>query len=333
MIRKGATFAMAAALGAGLLGFGQVAKAAEVTLRAITSLPKPLFTNKPFWSLMEDVNTNGKGVLKITYIGGPEAMPVQEQMGGLSRGIVDVYFGPTSYFDGDIPEVMAQNASNKTAMQARADGAVDLMNKVFNRRVNAQYLGYFGSGYTFHIYLKKAPKRTPSGGVDLSGLKVRGATVYRPFFEKLGINTVLVHVPEMYTALDRGVIEGAGWTNLIAEFGWDKFLKYRIWPTYWQGDLAVVVNLDKWKSLSAEAQDLLQNAVIKHEKLAHNMFVDAVKKEDKILRQRGMQDIILKGDLGRSYRRAAYETLWEQLNKKLPAAQVAELRAKFFKEE
>jgi hypothetical protein len=112
---------------------------------------------------------------------------------------------------------MAQNASNLTAMELRARGAHELLNKAFNERANAQYLGYFGSGYTFHTYLKSEPKRTPAGGIDFSGLKVRGATVYRPFYDRIGLNMVLIHVPEMHSALERGVID-IGWTTLAMVF-------------------------------------------------------------------------------------------------------------------
>jgi TRAP-type C4-dicarboxylate transport system substrate-binding protein len=306
--------------------------AAQQNLRSITALPKPNVMNTPFHELLAELNAKYKDTMQIQYIGGPEATPVQEQMGALQRGVVDVFYGPSSYFDGQIPEVMAQNASNMTAVELRARGAHDLLNKAFNERANAQYLGYFGSGYTFHIYLKNEPKRTASGGVDLTGMKIRGATVYRPFYEKVGINMVLVQVNEMHSALERGVIEGIGWTTLaVTDAGWDKFLRYRIFPTFWQGDLAFVVNLNKWKALSQKERDLLQAAVIDAEKRGHELFLAKAKEQEDKLRAGGMKDIVLQGDDAKKYYAAAHESLWEQLGQKVAADRVAELRAKFVK--
>jgi TRAP-type C4-dicarboxylate transport system substrate-binding protein len=305
---------------------------AQQNLKSITLLPKPNVMNTPFHELVAELNAKYKDTMQIAYIGGPEAVPVQEQMGALQRGVVDVFYGPSSYFDGQIPEVMAQNASNMTAAELRARGGHELLNKAFNERANAQYLGYFGSGYTFHIYLKNEPKRTASGGVDLTGMKIRGATVYRPFYDRIGANLVLVQVNEMHSALERGVVEGIGWTTLaVTDAGWDKFLKYRIFPTFWQGDIAFVVNLNRWKALPQKERDLLTAAVIDAENKGRDLFLAKAKEQENKLRAGGMKDIVLQGDDAKKYHVAAHESLWEQIAQKVSKERVDELRAKFVK--
>ncbi|MGE0723180.1 MAG: TRAP transporter substrate-binding protein DctP [Alphaproteobacteria bacterium] len=319
----------AVALGLGL----NAAVAAEVTLKAITAFPRTNLMNQPFHDLVEELNAKGKGSIRIRYLGGPEVTPVQEQMGALQRGVVDVYYGPSSYFDGQIPEVGAQNASNKTAMELRKDGGQALLNEAFNKRANGQYLGYYGSGYTFHIYLKQKPKMLTNGMPDLTGVKVRGATVYRPFYETLGINTVLVQFSEIHSALERGVIEGVGWTNLaITDGGWDKFLKYRIFPTYWQGDIALVMNHDAWKKLDAQQQKLLTDLVVASEAKAHEYFKTEVEKQSQKLKASGMQDIVLEGAAAKTYSRNAFQSLWDQLGKRISADEVARYRKVFYSE-
>lgn len=318
----------------GLVGTLSVNPAtAEVTLKAVTTFPRPATLNGPFLKMLDEVNANGKGVIKIQYIGGPEAIPQLEQLAAVQRGVVDIFFGPASYFDGQVPETGAHNASNRTAMELRAAGAIDLMNKAFNTKANAQYLGYFGSGYTFHIYLKNEPKRTSTGGIDLTGLKIRGASIYRPFYDTQKLTTVVIQVPELFTALERGVVDGIGWTTIgVTDNNWERFLKYRVFPPFWQGDMAVIANLDVWKKLDPKARDMLQSAVIAFERTAHETFQSFAKREEEKLFAAGMKDLKPSPEETKKYADAAFNSLWDQLGKRLPKEEVAALRKAFYKE-
>src|SRR4051812_50141350 len=51
------------------------ASAQEVTLRAVTAFAEGTQFSKNFERFIEKVNADGKGVVKINYIGGPRAMP------------------------------------------------------------------------------------------------------------------------------------------------------------------------------------------------------------------------------------------------------------------
>ncbi len=333
MIRILVTVAFAAWLGIVGSAFSSAATAAETTLKAIFALPVNHNLNIPFNNLIKEVNETGKGVVQIKIIGGPEATPVQEQLGALQKRIVDLYFGPTSYFVGDIPETKAMNASNRSAMELRANGGLAMLNEAFNKRANAQYLGYFGSGYTFHLYMTMDPKRTTTGGVDWKGLKIRGTAPYRPFYDRLGITMINLHLPEMYTAFERGVVDGFGWLTIaVTTNGWEKFIKHRVFPAFWQGDFANLVNLDVWKGLSPEARDLLNNVTIKHERKTHDRFKSMAAGEEKKLRAAGMKDIHLQGAEASEFVSAAYDGLWESLGKHVPASEVAAFKAKFWKE-
>ena len=49
--------------------------AQEVTLRAVSSFAEGTEFSKNFERFIEKVNADGKGVIKINYIGGPRAVP------------------------------------------------------------------------------------------------------------------------------------------------------------------------------------------------------------------------------------------------------------------
>ena len=49
--------------------------AQEVTLRAVTAFAEKTTYSRGFEKFIERVNAEGKGLIKINYIGGPKAMP------------------------------------------------------------------------------------------------------------------------------------------------------------------------------------------------------------------------------------------------------------------
>jgi TRAP-type C4-dicarboxylate transport system substrate-binding protein len=307
--------------------------AAETTLKVVTVFPRNHTFNIPVFEMLKELNAKGKGVLQLQYIGGPEAVPPTEQLAALQRGVFDIFVGAASYYDGQVPETGAHNASNKSAVQLRKDGALDMMNKAFNAKANAQYLAYLGSGYTFYIFLKEEPKRTGAGGFDLKGLKVRGPSIYRPFYETQGITAVNVQVPEMYSALERGVIDGIGFPLIgLTNLSWEKQLRYRVLPAFWQGDHSIIANLDVWKKLDAKQRQLLQGAALETERKAHDFFQAESKREEQKLLAAGVKDLKPSPEEGKKYAAAAHNSLWEQLGKRLPANEVAALRKVFYRE-
>ena len=308
-------------------------RAAEVTLRTITSLPSPHAINAQFHTLMKEVNAKGKGLVQIQYIGGPETVPVAEQLTALQRGVADLYFGPASYFDGQVPETGAMNASNRTAAELRALEAYTLLNHAYRTKANAEFLGYFGSGVSFWLYLKNEPKRLPSGAVSFEGMKLRGAPVFRGFYESLGATLVVVQAPEIYTALERGLVEGIGWTSLgLTDSGWEKLLKVRVFPNFWQADIALLGNVNSLQKLDPQARALLREVIVAVEKNSEEWGAGERSRQEVRMRAAGMKDIRLEGEEARKYYAAAYGSLWAALERRLPKNEVDALRKAFFKE-
>jgi TRAP-type transport system periplasmic protein len=82
--------------------------------------------------------------------------------------------------------------------------------------------------------------------------------VYRDFFQALGA-TVMVTAPgEVYIALERRVVDGYGWpTAGIFDLNWHEKTKFRVDPGFYNTEVSLVMNLDKWKALSQRQRDLL----------------------------------------------------------------------------
>ena len=234
----------------------QGAAAQEVTLRGLTAFAEGTFFSRNFERFIEKVNAEGKGVLQIRYIGGPKAMPPMEAGNALRSGVVDIGNIPSAFYVGQLPEADAQKLARILPAEQRKNGAWDYINRLHNEKLNAVYLARQHSNVQFHLYSNK-----PVAKADLSGLKLRVTPVYQAFFAALGATTVTTAPGEVYTALERGVVDGYGWPSLgIFDLAWHERTKFRLDPPFYAVDVGVLVNLDKWRSLSQRQQGLLLEA-------------------------------------------------------------------------
>ena len=82
-----------------------------------------------------------------------------------------------------------------------------------------------------------------------TGLKIRITPVYREFFQALNANVVTTAPGEVYTALERGVVDGYGWPiGGVFDQNWQQHTKYRVDPGFYDAEVSIIVNLDKWKA-------------------------------------------------------------------------------------
>ena len=100
-------------------------------------------------------------------------------------------------------------------------------------------------------------------------------------------------------------------------------------PGYAPGDVALTVNLARWKGLSNEARDVLTAAAIETEGWAQVFYEGEIGKEAAKLKQAGMKDIVLEGDVRSRYLKAYRDSRWNEITKRLGAAQANQLKAAF----
>lgn len=99
---------------------------------------------------------------------------------------------------------------------------------------------------------------------DLKGLKLRTAGAWLEISKTLGAAPVTMPGAEVYTALERGVIDATEWGTLYENItpGFNKIAKYVIIPGVHQpvAPFEVMFNKDAWAKLSARDQELIQIA-------------------------------------------------------------------------
>ncbi|QDL92651.1 C4-dicarboxylate ABC transporter substrate-binding protein [Paroceanicella profunda] len=307
-------FLRSAAIAGVLSGLAFGAAAEEVTLRAISAFPKPLYFSQSFQNFVDMVNERGKGVIRIDYIGGPEMFPPNQQVDAVRRGVVDMQYGPATYYLGKMPEADAWVGMTVSAAEARENGGFAIMQKAFSEKLNVELLAHADTGFNFHIYTLKEPKKLEDGSLDLDGLKIRSQPIYKGFFEGMGIIPVSVPVPDVYTGLERGTFDGSGWPILaIKDLSWDKFLRFRIDPGFFNSDLAVVMNTAKWEGLSEEAKTILTEVSAEYEKSSTAAIEATIEATDKQVRDEGMTVITLEGAAREKFLDAAYDSAWNRM--------------------
>ena len=142
-----------------------------------------------------------------------------------------------------------------TPWEEREKGVFDFMQKIHADKANAYFLSRMGSGIPFQFYVNKPVK----GLDDLKGMKLRCSPTLIPFLKKIGASPVMMPPGDIYTGMERGVVQGYVWPAAqIREWGWEKVTKYVLEPaTPYQAIDVVLVNLDVWKKLPKQIQELL----------------------------------------------------------------------------
>ncbi|OGP73912.1 MAG: hypothetical protein A2V86_03570 [Deltaproteobacteria bacterium RBG_16_49_23] len=300
-----------------------------VTLKAITAWPKNASDNKSLDFFLESVTRQVAkkypGELKINMIGGPEAVKIQDQVQAAQRGMVDMVHTTNAYYVSVLPEVDAMKLSNFTPWEERANGAWAFYNELHEKK-GLYFLGRIGTDLPFSLYLTK-----PIKTADLKGLNIRVSPMYIQLVKGLGGNPVVIPPTEVYTALERNVVDGYGWPSIgIREWGWDKHTKYIVEPPFYSGPHPMVMNLKTWNGLPKKFQDVINEAAMEAERKIVAYYVEEIKKELSLLKQAGLQVIDLPPAEKEKFLKIAYEEGWKDILGKSPqvGAKLKELLTK-----
>jgi TRAP-type C4-dicarboxylate transport system substrate-binding protein len=299
--------ALAAALTASSLS------AQEVTLRAVSAFAEGTQFSKNFERFIEKVNRDGKGTVQINYIGGPRAMPPFEVGNAVRTRVVDMANVTGAFYTNLMPESDGFKLIGKPMSEQRKNGTWDYVNQLHNQKLNAWYLARQFHNVPFHIYLNKKIDKH-----DFTGLKIRVTPVYRDVVEALGGTPITTAPGEVYTALERGVVDGYGWpVTGIFDLGWEKVTKFRMEPAFYSVEVNVLINLDVWKALTDAQRKVLGEAAQWLEGLdAENEA--AIKAERDRQAAAGIQALDFGAEAAKSFLTRANDVAWQSVIKRAP---------------
>ena len=296
------------------LGASAQAVAQEVTLRAVSSFAEKTTYSRGFEHFVERVNADGKGVIHINYIGGPKAMPPFEVGNALKNGVVDIANVTGAFYTNLMPEADAWKLTQRPMAELRKNGGFDYMQKLYAQKLNAVFLARLVDNNPFHLYLNKKIDKP-----DLTGLKLRITPVYRDFFQKLGATVVQTAPGEVYTALERSVVDGYGWPITgIFDLGWHERTKYRVDPGFYSAEVSVLINKSTWDKLNDKQKAVITKAAQDAEAAAVAEFTKLNAADTERQAKAGIQVIKFDDAGAKKFYDEAYAAGWEGVVRQSP---------------
>jgi TRAP-type C4-dicarboxylate transport system substrate-binding protein len=289
------------------------AAAQETSLRLVSAFPETATYVKHMMPWIEKFNAAGKGVAQINFIGGPKAIPTFEVGTSVKNGVVEMAMNTGAFYTNLMPEADFLKLTQITIAQQRRNGAFEYINKVWSQKANLVYLARMVDETPFHLYLTKKIEKP-----DLAGLKIRITPVYRDFFQSMGATLIQTPPGEVYTALERGVVDGYGWPiHGIFDLNWHEKTRFRVDPGFYNAEVSIIMNLDAWKKLSPNQRSYLEKQALALESM--NTAWRKLNEEDtKRQAQAGIQTIKFDSAASKAYYDKAYDIAWASATKQSP---------------
>ncbi len=185
---------------------------------------------------------------------GPEIVPPFEQLQPVSAGTFDMLYTHPIYHAGATAIGALMDLVVPDIQRRREAGIIDWQDQYYQKHFGVKLLAVLPS-VGFHFILRK-----PIEGADaLKGLKIRTTPTYEPLVKTLGGATVTLPSSQIYTALQKGLVDGAAYvtTSLVKQKLYE-VAKYMARPVWGISDTFFMINLKKWQSLDAKTQKILQ---------------------------------------------------------------------------
>jgi len=297
---------------------GEASAAETIVIKAVTALPKThpdIFTSVP--KFIDMVHKRSGGKIKIDWLGGPEVIGSFEQTDALKSGVIHMQlYTPLAYMAPRVPETEASSLTQYAPWEERKVGIFDLWDEIFQKKLNSKYLGRLAGVLPYYLYSTVKIEKLE----DFKGKIFRAHPLYVPLYKALGVKPVTIPPADLYTALERGTVQGTFWPQAgITGFGLEEVVKYEIGPGIWQMQPGTLMNLDMWKKLPKEMQDVINECMEEAEQIATVARIwEAHLDWEYKMKPAGVKRIMLPAEEADKYVALAYSANWEEILKRSP---------------
>ncbi|MBL4758576.1 MAG: TRAP transporter substrate-binding protein DctP [Rhizobiales bacterium] len=195
---------------------------------------------------------------RFSYIvSGPEVIPASQQFDPISRGIFDVSFITPIYFLGTTGVPSAFFALEPNSEMWRERGYWNFADEEmarFNQKLVALTSGTGASDF-YQLILREP---VAEGDQPLEGLKIRGNNYYEPLVVPLGGSLVNLPGGEIYSALEKGVVDGAAYPIAgMQRAKMHEVADYMLRPRFGNSPFVMAMNLDRFNALDEADQKIV----------------------------------------------------------------------------
>jgi TRAP-type transport system periplasmic protein len=273
---------------------------------------------EPFARNVEKASNGG---IKLV-LNGPETVPPFEQLQPVVAGAFQFLFTHGIYHYGTTGIAVGLDALTGTIEERRASGIFEALDKHY-QRLGLKLIAAAISAKDGYGMVLKAPVG-PDG--DLKGRKIRGTPSYHSLIRSLGGAPVVLPGGEVYSALEKGVVDGATWPVVgLVGMRWYEVAKQLVQPTYGVNHYLFLANLGAWNRLSDADKKIMIDEGRKLEEVWYKEYEKMAAAEIKDLLAKGMTVAKL-GTSQAKMNEIWAAGQWELAEKKSPA-EAKELRA------
>jgi len=258
-------FIASGAAAAALAAPAVVRAQAPIRWRAQSMWSAAEMTYKAFESFCKRVGEATGGRLEIQPFAAGAVVGVFETLDAVSAGVLDAQSSAPVYWTGKDPgfSVLGDlNFAYSHPWQAEA---------WYNHRGGLEMLREAYAKYNIHVagvtwwgvesLVSKKPIRGPG---DVKGLKVRTPQgMFAEVMSKLGGSVVVVPGGEVYSALDKGVVDAADWgtESMNQRMGFFDVAKHSVWLGHSMPVQEFAINGAKWNALPADLKAIVTACV------------------------------------------------------------------------
>ncbi|NNF01211.1 MAG: TRAP transporter substrate-binding protein, partial [Bacteroidia bacterium] len=211
------------------------------------------------------IDSMSDGRLQIQVYGGGELVPPFETFDAVSQGVVQMGHGAAYYWAGKIPASVCfaavpfgLNAQQMNAWMS-SGGGIELYQKCYSKYNLVPFVAG-NTGVQMGGWFNKEINNVS----DLTGLKMRMPGLGGKVISKAGGSAVVVPGGELYTSLERGVIDATEWIGPYHDYlmGFHKISKYYYYPGWHEPGTALelIVNKQALESLPKDLQVIVETA-------------------------------------------------------------------------
>ncbi len=274
-----------AAIGAVAVTASSQARAAE--FRAVSSWDQSYAPRTVlFEKYLKNVEAASGGEMKF-IVNGPETVPPFEQLQPVGANVFQILFTHGAYHFGTTPYLVAVEGLRGDLAAWRRAGIKEHVDKHYARfglKLIAMPQTPEGSAYNI---LLRAPVG-PSG--DLNGRKIRATQSYASTLAMLGASPVVLPPSEIYTSLEKGVVDGAAWPVIGAlGYRWYEVAKNLLRPSFGVVVHPIFMSQAAWNGLSPAQRKIFEDEALKIENEWFEEWPRLAKQEQDALLAKGAQ--------------------------------------------
>lgn len=259
--------------------------------------------------LMKIIEEDTGGEIKVQKFDNG-VVPPFEQLEPVMSGVFDLHYTNPSYHAGDTVVGQIMDTVVADAGKRHASGFWDMIDRAYQKRNLKLIAAGPSTGFQFLV------RSDVSADGTLSGMKIRSNPAYDGTIRALGGAPVQLPVNEVYTAMEKGLIDGTAFPVhgvVSAKIG--EVTKFQVRPTFGQGTALVVMNLDKWNSLTPELQQKMLAAGRRFEDECYKVVADIAAADEAELVKEGVPTKRLGEKAAAEINQYYNQGLWDQATK------------------